>query len=152
MKKFLLITTAAILMASMSCLSFAYETDFDDLNRFDRNLPAWKFGRGVVNVLFAPQELLANMTNNGINGEYYGAYSEGINGSMAGALNGLIAGTFPGVTRMLKRAGTGLLEMATFWKPELGPTMDPTYGTRCYAWGYQDYFDPNSFWYNGPAR
>jgi putative exosortase-associated protein (TIGR04073 family) len=151
MKKFVILATAAILVVSISCLSFAYETDFDDLHRFDRNLPAWKLGRGIVNVLGAPQELLACMTNNAIDGERWGAYDEGMFGSLAGALNGHLAGIFPGVTRMLKRAGTGLLEIATFWKPEYGPTMEPTYGTRCYAWGYQDYFSAHPFWYMGPG-
>ena len=86
MKKFVLIATAAILMASLASLSFAYETDFDDLNRFDRTLPGWKLGRGIVNILGAPQELFANMTNNAINGSYSGTYDEGINGSISRVL------------------------------------------------------------------
>lgn len=152
MKKFVIISIAAILTVALTCSCFAFETDFDDIQRFDRNLPGWKLGRGIVNVLGAPQELFANWTNNAINGHYYGAYDQGLYGSMAGALNGFIAGTFPGVTRMLKRAGTGMLEIATFWKPEYGPTMDPTWGTRCRAFGEQDYFDPHPYWYLGPDR
>ena len=30
---------------AIACSSFGYETDFDDLKRFDRSLPAWKLGR-----------------------------------------------------------------------------------------------------------
>ncbi|HMK34366.1 MAG TPA: hypothetical protein VK463_04810 [Desulfomonilaceae bacterium] len=152
MKRFTTIITTAILLAATASLCFAFETDFDDLQRFDRTLPGWKLGRGVVNILGAPQELFANMTNNAINGNYYGAYDEGMYGSWAGAMNGYIAGMFPGVGRMLKRATTGMLEIATFWKPEYGPTMDPTYGTRCRAFGDEDYFNPNPFWYWGPSR
>jgi hypothetical protein len=47
---------------------------------------------------------------------------------------------------------TGAVEMLTFWKPEYGPTIDPTYGTRCKAWGEGDYFSPEPFWYTGPWR
>jgi len=151
MKKLSTIAIVFLVLATAAS-SFAYETDFDDLRRFDRNLPGWKFGRGVVNILSGPSELFASMTNNAIEGNYYGAYDEGIHGAAAGALNGAIAGIFPGVSNMVRRMTTGVLEVLTFWKPEYGPTIDPTWGTRCRAWGDQDYFDPNPFWYTGPSR
>ena len=52
MKRTLTATTAVVILTLViTCLSFAYETDFDDLKRFDRSLPAWKLGRGVVNII-----------------------------------------------------------------------------------------------------
>lgn len=152
MKKFSAIAIIALVMATMAATSFAYETDFDDLRRFDRNLPSWKLGRGFVNILNGPSELFAAMTNNAIDGNYYGAYDEGIMGAMSGGLNGAIAGVLPGVYNMVRRMTTGTLEILTFWKPEYGPTVDPTWATRCRAWPEQDYFDPNPFWYSGPPR
>jgi putative exosortase-associated protein (TIGR04073 family) len=152
MRKLIILASSLILILSLSAASFGFETDFDDLRQFDRNLPGWKFGRGVSNVLFAPNELWTNMVNSAINGNYNGAYDTGLLGSWAGALNGYVAGIFPGTARMLQRATTGVIEMLTFWKPEYGPTMDPEYGTRCKAFGPQDYFNPNPFWYWGPPR
>lgn len=152
MKKIVTIAMIALLVVGMGSWCLAYETDFDDLRRFDRNLPAWKFGRGITNIISAPAELFANMTNGAIQGQYWGAYDEGIQGSMAGSFNGFIAGIFPGIYKTVRRATTGALEVLTFWKPEYGPTIDPTYGTRCLAWPGQDYFDPDPFWYYGPPR
>jgi putative exosortase-associated protein (TIGR04073 family) len=151
MKKFSA-TAIIILVVAMSASCFAYETDFDDLRRFDRNLPQWKLGRGFVNILNGPGELFTSITNNAIEGNYYGAYDEGIQGAAGGALNGAIAGVIPGVYNMMRRMTTGALEILTFWKPEYGPTMDPTWATRCRAWGEQDFYDPHPFWYTGPDR
>jgi hypothetical protein len=132
------------------CFAGAYETDFDDLNKFDRSLPAWKFGRGVVNVFSAPVEIISNMTNYAIDGSYYGAYDGALQGYIAGATNGMIAGSIAGTVLAAKRATTGILEILTFWKPEYGPTMDPLYGTRNRADGH--FFQKDSFWYIGPPR
>jgi len=151
MKKTIFLVSVLFMITSVhTCFSF--ETDFDDLRRFDRSLPSWKLGRGIVNILGAPQEFFATVTNNAIKGNYNGAYEEGFYGSLAGSLNGYIGGTIPGINRMLRRFTTGMLEVATFWKPEYGPTMEPQYGTRCRAFGDQDYFDPDPFWYLGPSR
>jgi putative exosortase-associated protein (TIGR04073 family) len=152
MMKHIHIAIIVLAMVSFGSMCLAYETDFDDLKRFDRNLPAWKLGRGFVNILSLPEEIFANMTNNAINGSYNGAYSEGLHGSVAGALNGYIAGIIPGVCKGVRRMTTGMLEILTFWKPEYGPTIDPQYGTRCKAFGEQDYFNPQPFWYWGPDR
>ncbi len=140
------------MVLSLGGLSIAYETDFDDLRRFDRNLPTWKLGRGVTNLLSLPQEVIANMTNNAINGSYNGSYEEGLWGSVAGATNGYVAGFFPGVIKGLRRMTTGVVEILTFWKPEYGPTIDPQYGTRCKAFGQEDFYNPHPFWYWGPDR
>jgi putative exosortase-associated protein (TIGR04073 family) len=150
MRKFIPILAMLMCFGTNACIAF--ETDFDDLKRFDRSLPFWKLGRGVVNVLGGPQELLATMTNNAIKGSYYGSYDEGLYGSMAGSVNGYIGGFFPGLARAVKRMTTGALEIATFWKPEYGPTMDPTYGTRCMAFGERDYYDPSPYWNCGPPK
>ena len=83
------------------------------------------------------------MTNEALNGSYAGAYNEGMYGSVAGVLNGYIAGFSIGVVKGVKRMTTGAVEVLTFWKPEYGPTIDPTYGTRCKAFGDTDYFDPS---------
>lgn len=152
MKKLLTTAIAVILVMGMGCWAFAYETDFDDLQRFDRSLPAWKLGRGFVNLLTAPQELVSNITNNAINGAYQGAYDGGLHGYMAGSLNGFIAGSIVGMQKMAKRATTGCLEILTFWKPEYGPTMEPQYGTRDRSFTDLDYFNPDPFWYVGPPR
>ena len=152
MKTFPATATALVLVIGICSWSFAYETDFDDLNRFERNLPAWKLGRGITNIASAPHEIIANMTNNAIKGAYKGAYDGGLFGYLAGSANGYIAGAVPGVISALRRMTTGALEILTFWKPEYGPTLDPEYGTRSLAWGEQDYFDPDPFWYNGPPR
>lgn len=66
-------------------------------------------------------------------------------------MNGYIAGFSIGVVKGVKRMTTGAVEVLTFWKPEYGPTIDPTYGTRCKAFGDTDYFDPEPFWYRGPT-
>ncbi len=133
--------------------SFGYETDFDDLNRFDYSLPPWKFGRGVVNFLSLPHEVFANMTNEAIKGAYFGAYDGALPGYIAGTANGMIAGAAVGFAKGWKRMATGIMEMVTFWKPEYGPTMEPTYGTRCKAYaGPDDYFSEHPWWYNGPDR
>ena len=92
MKNLSIALLAAIFVLGTVCFSFAYETDFDDLRRFDRTLPAWKLGRGVVNVLSAPYEMIATMTNASVDGAYYGAYDGGLQGYLAGSTNGLIAG------------------------------------------------------------
>ncbi len=152
MKKPLYALLAALLVACLSTSCLAFETDFDDLRRFDRNLPAWKFGRGVANILSFPYEVASNMVNNAIEGDYYGAYDQGLHGSIAGSINGYVAGFFPGIVKGARRLTTGMVEIATFWKPEYGPTIDPTYGTRCKAWGQHDYFNPEPFWYSGPDR
>jgi putative exosortase-associated protein (TIGR04073 family) len=152
MKKVFTAATALILALALVCTCFAFETDFDDLNKFDRNLPGWKFGRGVVNILIAPLELITQPTNNAIKGGYWGAYDGGAKGWIAGSTNGFIAGVGPGVYGAVKRATTGVLEILTFWKPEYGPTIDPEYGTRSLAWGKRDYFDTDPFWYTGPWR
>jgi putative exosortase-associated protein (TIGR04073 family) len=152
MRRFLISTLAIVLVVGMGCWSFAYETDFDDLQNFDRSLPAWKFGRGIVNMISGPHEVAAHASNAAINGAYNGAYESGFYGQFAGGLNGLIAGTFTGLVAGVRRTALGVLEVATFWKPEYGPTMDPEYGTRCRAFGDQDYFDPDPFWYTGPPR
>lgn len=152
MRKIVTMAMVAALTVGIGSWCLAYETDFDDLRRFDRNLPAWKFGRGVTNILSGPAELFSNVTNNAIEGMYWGAYDEGLQGAMAGSFNGMIAGSFSGVYKMVRRMTTGALEMITFWKPEYGPTIDPTYGTRCRAFPANDYFDPDPFWYYGPPR
>jgi hypothetical protein len=144
------IALAAVLVAVVGGKALAFETDFDDLKHFDRSLPAWKLGRGVVDVLSGPHELFAHMTNAAIDGGYYGAYDDGLQGFMAGSANGFIAGSLTGAVAMAKRMTTGLLEIVTFWKPEYGPTLDPEYGTRCQADPH--YFDPEPFWYLGPER
>jgi len=152
MKPFVTVAVALAFLVGMASLSFAFETDFQDLNSFDKRLPAWKFGRGITNILGAPNEFFTAIANNSIKGAYEGAYAEGLPGYLGGSLNGAIAGTIEGIGKTLKRMTTGALEVLTFWKPEFGPTMDPTYSTRALNWGAQDYFDPSPFWYNGPPR
>ncbi len=90
------------------------------------------------------------MTNNAIKGAYKGAYDGGFQGYVAGGTNGLIAGIVPGLVYGFRRMTTGALEILTFWKPEYGPTMDPEYGTRNLAFGNQDYFRSEPFWYDKP--
>jgi hypothetical protein len=152
MKRFFITATAAILILGIGCWSFAYETDFDDLQRLDRNLPSWKFGRGIVNILSFPHELISNMTNGAIQGAYTGSYYDGLYGYVAGSLNGFIAGTGSGVYCGMRRVTTGMLEVLTFWKPEYGPTIDPLYGTHNQAFTSRDYYNPDNFWYNGPSN
>jgi hypothetical protein len=154
MKRVFILTIATALVTGMCCWALAYETDFDDIHQFDRSLPAWKLGRGVVNVLSGPHEFFTAMTNNGIKGAYEGAYQSGLHGSIAGATNGVIAGFGGGMVSAFKRVTVGFLEMITFWKPEYGPTEDPTWGTRNLAFGKNDYFDSEEepFWYMGPSR
>jgi hypothetical protein len=150
MKRLSTLILAGLLILSLGGATLAYETDFDDLHRFDRNLPTWKLGRGVTNMCSLPHEVFSNMANEAINGNMVGAYGEGMFGSFAGALNGYIAGFGIGMIKGVKRMTTGVVEVLTFWKPEYGPTIDPTYGTRCKAFGDQDYFDSAPFWYTGP--
>jgi|WetSurMetagenome_2_1015567.scaffolds.fasta_scaffold584283_1 putative exosortase-associated protein (TIGR04073 family) len=150
MKKLMTTAVAAVFVLGFACWSFGYETDFDDLHQFDRNLPGWKLGRGVVNILSAPHEFFANVTNNAIRGAHKGAYYDGLHGYVMGSLNGFIAGIGPGVSCGFRRMTTGALEILTFWKPEYGPTVDPEYGTHNRAFGDRDYYNPKNFWYNGP--
>ena len=42
------------------CWSLAYETDFDDVEPFDRSLPAWKLGHSLVNMISGPLEFCAH--------------------------------------------------------------------------------------------
>lgn len=152
--KIVLTTTVALAMVmTLASLGPAYETDFDDLREFDRNLPGWKLGRGVVNIISGPHELITHVTNNAIKGAYHGAYDGGLQGYLAGSVNGMIAGTGKGMLYALRRMTTGALEILTFWKPEYSPTMEPLYGTRNLAFGYRDYRTPGTpFWYGGPER
>lgn len=152
MKKYRAVAYAVIAVMGIGSWALADETAFDDLQKFDKSLPAWKFGRGIVNILSGPHELFANMTNNAINGAYYGSYQGSFPGYVAGSLNGFIGGAGPGLVKMARRMSTGALEVLTFWKCEYGPTLDPTYGTNSRAFGSEDYFDKEPFWYNGPAR
>ncbi len=153
MKQVFTAAIALILVVGIGCCTFAYETDFDDLRRFDRNLPGWKLGRGITNMMSGPHELFTHVTNSAIKGAYYGAYDGGFHGHLSGSINGFIAGTRTGILSGLRRMTLGALEVLTFWKPEYGPTMDPTYGSRALAWGQQDYFDPGTpFWYNSIPR
>ncbi len=152
MKKMLIIHAAVLIALAMVSATWAFETDFDDLQKFDRSLPAWKFGRGITNIFTAPYELVVNPTNEAIQGGYHGAYDNGLQGWIAGSFNGFIAGTFSGALKAFRRMTTGALEMATFWKPEYGPTVEPEYGTRNLAFGSIDYFNPDPFWYWGPER
>ena len=150
MKQLRVAVLAVILVMGTGYVALAFETDFDDLRRYDRSLPAWKLGRGVVNLLSAPVDLIAEMTNSAIDGSYYGAYDGGLQGYLAGSTNGIIAGSITGTFKAAKRATTGLLEMFTFWKPEYGPTVEPLYGTRNRADGH--FFDKDPFWYIGPEQ
>jgi len=144
---------AVILTLAIACSSFAYETDFDDLKRFDRNLPAWKLGRGVVNVLSGPYEIISNMTNEAINGAYIGAYDGALQGYLAGVGNGIVTGAVTGLYLGVRRTTVGAMEMLTFWKPEFGPTIEPLYGTRERVYDAPgDYYSPDPWWYNGPQR
>lgn len=152
MRRFAILALTTLLLVSLAGWSCAQETDFDDLRRHDRNLPGWKLGRGLTNLVSGPHELLTNMINGAIKGAYWGSYSEGVHGYLAGSANGIVGGFFPGVKKAMRRTTLGALEILTFWKPEYGPTMDPEYGTRGKQWGMQDYFDPDPWWYNGPAR
>ena len=152
MKTPIIAIVALIVVMGLAGFAHAFETDFDDINQFDRNLMWWKFGRGVTNVLSGPYELFTEMGNNAIHGAYVGAYDGSLQGYMAGSANGYIAGFFSGMYKGLRRMTTGALEIVTFWKPEYGPTLDPLYGTRDEAMGYHDFFKPEPFWYNGPAR
>ncbi len=152
MKTVLKIACALIISLVLAIPVCAYETDFDDLREFNRDLPGWKLGRGFVNMLSGPHEFTTHIANNSIQGAYNGSYDGGFQGYLAGSANGLIAGIWPGLKHGVRRMTVGALEMITFWSPEYGPTMDPTYGTRNMAFGEQDYFDPNPFWYNGPPR
>ena len=152
MRKTSTMVLAVVLVMGVGSWSIAYETDFDDLQQFDRSLRWWKLGRGVVNILTAPAEVVTNMNNYAINGAYNGSYECGLQGYFAGATNGFIAGSVVGFGRSLKRATTGALEVLTFWKPEYGPTMEPIYGTRARAFTDNDYFNPSPFWYLGPPR
>lgn len=152
MKNFSATVLLTILVVGIGSWAFSDETHFDDLRKFDRSLPAWKFGRGVVNILSGPHELFASMTNNAISGAYNGAYGGGFHGYIAGSLNGFIGGTGPGLVKMLRRMSTGCLEVLTFWRCEYGPTVDPPYGTISRAFPNLDYFDKEPFWYSGPAR
>ena len=153
MNKTILAALTMLLTLMMVSGSFGYETDFDDLNRFDCSLPPWKFGRGVVNLLSMPHEVFTNMTNEAIKGAYVGAQDGALPGYIAGTTNGMIAGTAIGFYKGLKRMTTGALEMLTFWKPEYGPTMEPLYGTRNRSFaGADDYFSRDPWWYNGPDR
>lgn len=150
MKNLWALGLAVLLVVVTGGMALAYETDFDDLNRFDRSLPAWKLGRGVVNFFSGPYEFFTNIANSSIDGAYYGAYDGGLQGSLAGSANGAIAGSIAGTTLAAKRMTVGLLEILTFWKPEYGPTMDPEYGTRFR--GEPFFFQENPFWYAGPPR
>jgi hypothetical protein len=152
MNKFSIMLLVTILALCVGCLAFANETDFDDLQKFNRNLPGWKFARGMTNILTGPHELFAHMTNNAINGAYNGAYGGGFHGYIAGSVNGYLAGTGAGLYHMVKRMSLGCLDILTFWKPEYGPTTDQPFGTRSRAFENQDYFDKIPFWYIGPSR
>ncbi len=153
MRKAMTASIAVVLVLLITCLSFAFETDFDDLKRFDRSLPSWKLGRGVVNVVSGPYELYANIVDSMINGSYVGAYDGALQGYLAGAGNGFIAGAVNGIYLGVRRTAVGAMEILTFWKPEFGPTIEPLYGTRDKSFaGPQDYFDPDPWWFNGPMR
>ncbi len=150
MKTLTVCAIAAMLICAMGVSAMAYDTEFEDVHEFDRSLPWWKLGRGFSNVLAGPHELWTSMTNEAIKGARKGSYKGGLHGYMSGSLNGYIAGFFPGLYKGVRRMTTGVLEMATFWKPEYGPTIDPEYGTRLKSWGSQDYFEEPSYWYGGP--
>jgi hypothetical protein len=152
MKKLVTTAMAAVLVLGVACWCFGYETDFDDLRQFDRSLPCWKLGRGVVNILSAPRELYINMLDNAMKGADNGAYYGGLHGYVMGSLNGFIAGIGPGLACSMKRLTTGALEILTFWKPEYGPTIDPQYGTHNRSFGDRDYYNPNNFWYYDPDQ
>ena len=115
-------------------------------------MPFWKLGRGVVNLLSLPHELLTNMANESIKGGRQGAYEGAWPGYMAGSFNGALAGIAIGIKKGFQRMTRGGLEIITFWKPEYGPTLDPTWGTRSMQFGQQDFFDPEPFWDYGPSR
>lgn len=152
MRKLLAPALITVMLLGMASWGLAYETEFNDLHRFDRSLPGWKLGRGVNNVIAAPMELFTHMTNAAIKGSYEGAYDNSMQGYLGGATAGYISGFVTGIPAVARRATTGLLEILTFWKPEYGPTIDPEYGTRQQIFGKQDFFDPDPFWYNGPVR
>jgi putative exosortase-associated protein (TIGR04073 family) len=152
MKRSLILIATAALLVGLGCWAHAFETDFDDIRRYDGNLMWWKFGRGFTNAAAGPYELFTNMANQAVKGAYVGAYDGGLQGYLAGSTNGYIAGFFYGLYRGVQRTTLGVLEMLTFWKPEYGPTLDPVYGTRNDTFGSQDYFNPDPFWYNGPTR
>ena len=153
MKRTLTATIAVTLMLVITCLSFAYETDFDDLKRFDRSLPGWKLGRGVVNIISAPYEIYANITDAMLEGAYVGAYDGALQGYLAGSGNGFIAGATTGLYLGVRRLTVGAMEILTFWKPEFGPTIEPLYGTRDKSFGGpQDFFDPDPWWFNGSMK
>lgn len=152
MKKLLAMVTALVLIVGVGGSALAYESDFDDIHKTNRDLPFWKLGRGVVNLFGLPHELVTNMTNESIKGGRQGAYEGSWPGFMAGSLNGALAGMAIGIKKGLERMTRGGLEILTFWKPEYGPTIEPTWGTRSMQFGQQDFYESEPFWDTGPPK
>ncbi|MDR3605591.1 MAG: hypothetical protein P4L38_13250 [Syntrophaceae bacterium] len=111
---------------------------------------AWKLGRGITNILFAPCELYAGMTNSAVEAAYEGSYSGGLPGYISGAVAGYVAGSIIGVRSMLRQINQGLIQTATFWNSESVCRRRPPPRMPDTPFGPDDCLDPDPFWFNGP--
>jgi putative exosortase-associated protein (TIGR04073 family) len=75
-----------------------------------------KLGRGMVNIVTGPIELVKQPLVEAEKGESFGEF-----------MTGLAYGTIAGVAWMLYRDLDGVYEVATFYLPSLGPAINPEY-------------------------
>ena len=75
-----------------------------------------KLGRGIVNVLTGPIELIKQPLVEAEKGESVGEF-----------VTGLVYGVFAGVAWTIYRELDGVYEIVTFYLPSLPPAIDPPY-------------------------
>ncbi|MGC8602671.1 MAG: hypothetical protein ACP5VS_03160 [Desulfomonilaceae bacterium] len=148
-KRILMLLVAALIMVSVALADTPKITQCNQepVSRLENS--AWKLGRGITNVLFAPYQLLAGMTNSAIEGAYEGSFSKGLPGYISGATAGYVAGSLIGLIAMLKQINQGLMETATFWNPNPACRRLPPERKPDTNFGPDDYLDPDPFWFNG---
>lgn len=144
----LILTGLFVLLFATVNDSNASESDEACVSRLESS--AWKLGRGITNIVSAPYELYACMTNSAIEGAYEGSYIGGFSGYMTGAMGGYLAGSVTGIVAMIRQMNQGLLQTATFWRPGTVLRRLPPTRTPDVDFGPDDYCDPDPFWFNGP--
>ena len=129
-------------------VSDGLEDDPEPVSRLECS--AWKLGRGITNILFAPYQLYAGMTNSAVEAAYEGSFSGGLPGYISGATAGYVAGSIMGLTSMRRQINQGLIQIATFSNLKPVCRRLPSARMPDTPFGPDGCFDPDPFWFNGP--
>jgi hypothetical protein len=110
---------------------------------------AFRLASGISNIMFAPCELYDRMISSATRGAYNGACSGGLTGYLSGAMSGYMGGSVTGLAAMIRKFGAGIVQAATFWKPEYIYRRVKPAANTCVPFQVDCLSDPDPFWFWG---